>query len=406
MFKLWKPRTRLGAAFAAALLIALVPVIEASVADATPSSAGVLYAMTNQSPNQIVVFARGADGSIHEVQRVNTGGSGSPSNNPPFPQNHLDADNEIKLTATQSGTLLFAVNAGDNTVSSFSVGPQGLLTLADRKPSGGNHPVSLDTSNGLLYVVNEVDPSGKDISGLRYTAQGMMTRIPNSTRALATPYASDNGFGFAEPLPSQVIFSPDGRELIVTERTSNAFQGQLDTFAIAANGRPGPVQVNATNAPIPFGMAWDGHGHLIVANAGPPPPPFAMSSASSYGSSGTTLTPLLNVSSNASATCWVSITNGGKYAFMSSQLSNNVSSFAIAKSGKLTLLGQVPTSGHAADTALSSDSHFLYVLNVLNANGSGGALIDSYSVGSDGSLVHLATSDPGIPDSASGLASS
>ena len=105
------------------LLVALVPVIEASVAQAAPSSAGVLYAMTNQSPNQIVVFARGADGSIHEVQRVNTGGAGSPSNNPPFPQNHLDADNEIKLA--QKGTLLFAVNAGDNTVSSFRVGPQG-----------------------------------------------------------------------------------------------------------------------------------------------------------------------------------------------------------------------------------------------------------------------------------------
>ena len=143
MFKLWKPRTRLGAAFAAVLLIALVPVMEASVADATPSSVGVLYAMTNQSLNQIVVFARGADGSIHEVQRVNTGGAGSPSNNPPFPQNHLDADNEIKLA--QKGTLLFAVNAGDNTVSSFRVGPQGLLTLVDRKPSGGQHPVSLDS---------------------------------------------------------------------------------------------------------------------------------------------------------------------------------------------------------------------------------------------------------------------
>ena len=406
MFKLCKLRSLIGAAFATVLLVAVVPVIGASVAHATPSSVGVLYAMTNQSPNQIVVFARGADGSIREAQRVGTGGAGSPSNNPPFPQNHLDADNEIKLTATQSGTLLFAVNAGDNTVSSFSVGPQGLLTLADRKPSGGNHPVSLDTYNGLLYVVNEVDPSGKDISGLRYTTQGMMTPIANSTRSLATPYNSDNGFGFAEPLPSQVMFSPDGRELIVTERTSNAFQGQLDTFAIAANGRPGPVQVNADNAPIPFGMAWDGHGQLIVANAGPPPPPFAQSSASSYGWSGTTLTPLYNVSSNASATCWVSITNGGKYAFMSSQLSNNVSSFAIAKSGKLTLLGQVPTSGHAADTALSSDSHYLYVLNVLNANGSGGALIDSYRVGSDGSLVHLATTDPGIPDGASGLASS
>jgi hypothetical protein len=91
---------------------------------------------------------------------------------------------------------------------------------------------------------------------------------------------------------------------------------------------------------------------------------------------------------------------------MSNQLSNDVSRFAIGKGGQLTLLpGNVPTSGHAADTALSTDSRYLYVLDVLNANGSGGALIDSYSVGPGGSLVHLATTDPGIPDSASGLAS-
>jgi 6-phosphogluconolactonase (cycloisomerase 2 family) len=368
---------------------------------------GTLYAMTNQTVNQIVVFARAADGSLHQVQRVNTGGAGSPSGNPPFPQDHLDADHEIKLTATASGTLLFAVNAGDNTVSSFRVGPQGLLTLVDREPSGGVHPVSLDTYNGLLYVVNELDRHGHDISGLRYTPQGMMTPIPGSTRSLATPFTLGTPSGFyGEPLPSQVIFSPDGRELVVTERTSNDFQGQLDTFAIAADGTPGPVQVNATNAPIPFGMAWDNNGHLIVANAGPPPPPFAMSSASSYSWSGTTLTPIDNQSSNASATCWVSITNDGTYAFMSSQLSNDVSRFAIAKRGRLTLLsGNVPTSGHAADTALSTDSRYLYVLDVLNANGHGGALIDSYSVGPGGSLVHLATTDPRIPDSASGLAS-
>ena len=395
---------------AALLLVVTAALLAAPAAKAASPTVGVLYAMTNQTVNQIVVFARGADGSLRQVQGVNTGGAGSPSGNPPFPQNHLDADHEIKLT----GSLLFAVNAGDNTVSSFRVSPgphpaAGLLTFADREPSGGVHPVSLDTYNGLLYVVNELDPKGHDISGLHYTAEGIMTPISGSTRSLATPYASDNGFGFAEPLPSQVIFYPEGQELAVTERTSIAFQGQLDTFAIAANGTPGAVQVNASNAPIPFGMAWDNNGHLITANAGPPPPPFAMSSASSYSWSGTMLTPIDNESSNASASCWVSITNDGKYAFMSNQLSNDVSRFAIGKSGQLTLLsGNAPTSGHAADTALSTNSRYLYVLDVLNANGSGGALIDSYSVGSGGSLVHLATTDPGtsiIPDSASGLAS-
>jgi hypothetical protein len=90
---------------------------------------------------------------------------------------------------------------------------------------------------------------------------------------------------------------------------------------------------------------------------------------------------------------------------MSSQKSNNLSRFAIGAGGKLTLLGEVPTSGPPADTALSGDGRDLYVLEVKDANGSGGALIDSYRVGPEGGLVHLAKTDPGIPESASGLAS-
>jgi 6-phosphogluconolactonase len=371
---------------------------------------GVLYAMTNQQPNQIVVFARNADGSIPEVQRVATGGEGSPEGNPPFPhQHHLDTDGAVELA--QGGSLLFAVNAGDNTVSSFSVGPQGLLTFDDRKPSGGDHPVSVDSHEGLLYVLNQLEEAGSvgnNISGLSYTAKGKMTPIAGATRALATPFEfpGNNPVGFAEPLASQVTFSPDGRELTVTERTSNDFEGQLDTFAVEANGTPGPVKANASNAYIPFGLAWDKRGQLIVPNAGSPfVTPAFQGSASSYSLSGTTLTPLSNASSEGIATCWVSITNDGKYAFMDSQKSNNLSRFEIGEGGQLTLLGTLPTSGPGADTALSSDSRYLYVLDVLNANEHEGALIDSYSVGPGGGLIHIARTDPGIPDGASGLAS-
>jgi 6-phosphogluconolactonase len=368
---------------------------------------GALYAMTNQLTNQIVVFARWGDGSIREVQRIATGGAGSPEGNPPFPQHHLDTDGAVKLTEDRK--LLFAVNAGNNTVSSFTVGAQGLLTYVDSEPSGGIHPVSLDSHGGLLYVLNQLvnalGEEGNDISGLSYNSAGNMTPIPGSTRALATPFKSNNGFGFAEPLASQVIFSPNGQELTVPERTSNKFEGQLDTFAVEANGTPGPVNTSPSNAFIPFGLAWDSHGHLIVANAGSPfVNPQFQGSASSYSLSGTTLTPIGKASSTGLATCWVSITNNGEYAFMDSQKSNNLSRFAIGAGGQLTLLGIVPTSGPGADTALSSDSRYLYVLDVLNANGKEGALIDSYRVGSGGGLVKLAPTDPAIPDSASGLA--
>jgi 6-phosphogluconolactonase (cycloisomerase 2 family) len=150
-------------------------------------------------------------------------------------------------------------------------------------------------------------------------------------------------------------------------------------------------------------LAWDTRGHLVVANGGPPPN-FSPGSGSTYGLSGTTLTPIDNKSANADATCWLAVTNDGRYAFMVNQNTKDVSRFAISNSGKLTLLGKVSTSGLGADTALSRDSRFLYVQNVLNANGNHGATIDRYRVKSGGQLIHLGVTDSGIPDSASGMA--
>ena len=393
-------RPTLSAVALLLLGVALLLVPSAASADPTP---GAVYTETNQLDNKVVVYTRGANGSLTEVQRVDTGGVGSPVNNPPFPQNHLDAVNEVELT--DNGRLLFVVNAGSNEVSSFRVGPNGKLTFADIESSGGTHPVSVDSHRGLLYVLNELDQSGNDLSGLRYTPSGKMTPIPGSTEALASPFSANNGFGFPSPLSDQVLFSPDGDTLVVPERTSFGFQGQIDTFALGADGTPGPAQANASNDFIPFGMAFDNKGHLIVANGGSPlvAPPF-QGSGSSYSLSGTTLTAIDNVSSQAQGTCWVSITDSGKYAFMSDQNTAEITRFAIDPGGDLTWLGNTDNTGPGSDTALSENSRYLYVLNVLNANGSGGATIDRFRVKSDGSLVLLGTTDSDVPDSASGLA--
>jgi 6-phosphogluconolactonase (cycloisomerase 2 family) len=387
----------------ALVLCAAAALLSPSSALARHQVAGAVYTETNQPNNQVVVFARGVNGALMRIQRVDTGGEGS-LQNPPFPQDHLDAVNEVELT--DNGRVLFAVNAGDDTVSSFRVGPKGRVKLVDLEPTGGSHPVSVDSHDGLLYVLNQLDQSGNDLSGFRYAADGTMTPIPNSSRALATPAAEDNGFGFQSPLASQVLFSPNGRVLTVPERTSNGFEGQLDTFAVRSDGTLGPVRANVSNAFIPFGMAWDNRGHLIVANGGSPlADPMFQGSGSSYSLSGTTLTAIDNESADALATCWVSIPESGKFAFMSNQNTEDISRFSIGSSGRLTLLGKTPTSGPGADTALSSDSRFLYVINVLDANGNDGATIDGYRVGSGGGLRHISTTDAGIPDSASGLAS-
>jgi 6-phosphogluconolactonase (cycloisomerase 2 family) len=356
---------------------------------------GAVYTETNQPSNQVVVFRRRANGSLAELQRVSTGGAGS-LGNAPFGQDFLDANNAVELTG--NGRLLFVVNAGDNTISSFRVGSGGRLKRADTKPSGGDHPTSIDTHKGLLYVLN-VDSN--DISGFRYTSKGKLTPIANSTQPLATPASPPPPLPV--PFADQVIFSPHGNVLIVPERTSNNAQGQLDTFAVGSDGRAGPAQGNASNGFIPFALAWDNHNHLVVANGGPPPN-FSPGSGSTYSLSGTTLTPIDNKSADADATCWLTVTKDGKYTFMVNQNTKDISRFSISNSGVLTLLGKTSTTGLGTDTAISRNSRYVYVQNVRSVPGTQGSFIDRYRVGSGGQLVHLGVTDVGLPDSASGMA--
>ena len=365
-----------------------------------PRHGGAAYTETNEPDNKVVVYRRGADGSLTEIQRVDTGGAGV-NGNPPFGQGFLDSNGAVELT--RNGRLLFVVNAGDDTISSFRVKGNGRLKLVDTAPSGGDHPTSIDTRKGLLYVLN-VDSN--DISGLRYSKKGKLTPLSNSTRELATPQGTIPGAGLPTPFADQVLFSPNGKVLTVPERLSNGFMGQLDTFRIGSDGRPGQAQANASNGFIPFGMEWDNHGHLIVANGGPPPN-FSPGSGSSYSLSGTTLTPIDNQLAGDDATCWLAITNNGKYAFMINQppgRHGSVSRFAISHDGHLTLLGITPTSGSSADTALSRNSKYLFVQNIILPGETGNATIDRYRVASDGGLTHLGLVDSGVPGSASGFA--
>ena len=83
-------------------------------------------------------------------------------------------------------------------ISSFRVRRHGGLTLVDRKASGGDLPVSLDTQGHLLYVVNSL--SG-DISGFRFRNNGHFSPIAGSTGALSSggPGGVPAQIGFARP---------------------------------------------------------------------------------------------------------------------------------------------------------------------------------------------------------------
>ena len=373
------------------------------------------YAETNTKANALLVFRHNRDGRLSLPERVQTGGRGIAAT-PPFGFPTVDGSGSVNLTA--DGRLLFVVNAGDNTVSSFRVTASG-PKLADRVSSGGVLPISLTSSGHLLYVLNEL--SG-NIFGLRVSPNGHLTPIIDSRRALST--AGPSGVAAA------IGFAPGGHILAVTERAI----GVIDTFRIRSDGSPGVAQRHTAGAPQPFALGFAGSFALEVSNAGfvgTPPDTSdpaqlmgsvlsfnlasagALTAAGSFGGPGA-LTATGNVASGGRATCWLVVTKDGRYLFTTNTLSDTVvdattgkgaiSRFSVAGDGKLTLLGRADTGpGLPSDEALSSDSHYLYVIEP-TANGANTSHVDVYRVGSDGSLTHIQSTTRDLPRGISGAA--
>lgn len=88
-------------------------------------------------------------GSWFGSARWLTGGRGGVEQNVP-----LDSlASQESLTFDRAHNLLFAVNAGSNTVTSFPVSG-GHLSRLQTVPSGGIFPVSVSAGHNRLYVLN------------------------------------------------------------------------------------------------------------------------------------------------------------------------------------------------------------------------------------------------------------
>jgi 6-phosphogluconolactonase (cycloisomerase 2 family) len=171
---------------------------------------GAVYALTNSpTGNAVLVYDRGADGSLMPAGAYPTGGTG----------NGAGLGSQGAVIVSDDGRLLFAVNAGSHSISAFRIRPDG-LEHADTEPSGGTTPVSVAFRGGLLYVLNAGMPNS--VSGFSVGRKGELTPIPGATRQLSGPATN----------PAQVGFSDAGDVLVVTERATN----QVDTFTVA---RPG-----------------------------------------------------------------------------------------------------------------------------------------------------------------------
>ena len=329
-------------------------------------SSGAVFVMTNSvDRNEIISFARAADGSLEQGRRFATGGRGTGGVTDPL-------ESQGSLTLSQNHSLLFAVNGGSGELSVFRVhGSQ--LELADKVPSGGAEPNAVAQHGNLVYVLNVGGSSS--VVGFTLSAEGRLHPIPGSTRFLTT-----NNSGAAS-----LAFSPDGGLLLVTERATN----NIDVFPVQNDGTLGARVVNPDLAPGAFALSFAPNGAALVSETGPAGGSNA-STVSSYSvnADGTIAAISTGVPTLGNANCWNAVTPDGRFVYVSNAGSSTISGFAIGATGALTavggtVLGFNPAGSTNLDTAVSADSKFLYTLN------SGAGTIGIFGIQQDGSLIGL-----------------
>jgi hypothetical protein len=217
--------------------------------------AGHLYCQTNEIRNCIVHYLRAANGTLAEAERIPTGGAGSgvfkPVSGQESAPNAFEGASSIVITPDRR--FLFTTNGGDNSVSSFSVGKDGKLTLLDVKRtgnivngrSGTAKSLAYAASSKTLFVLHSFGPDHLRLMSV--DAEGKLTARPERYTA--------NTKDKTNRIPTMVVLSPDGKFLLVGTTFDEPAHANPDGSPILwVRGADGVPRSIASNAPDPDGL--------------------------------------------------------------------------------------------------------------------------------------------------------
>jgi DNA-binding beta-propeller fold protein YncE len=344
---------------------------------------GVVYAMTNDSGgNAIAVFLRDRRGRLHALPHAmvptrGAGGSVTAAIDPLGSQGSLVYDDAHEL--------LFAVNAGDNTVTAFeAVGYGAFLKRRSVVGSGGYIPVSVAVSEDLLYVLNAGGTGA--VSTFAIGSHGELTWLDTldlglPATAMAPPFDQVNA-------PGQVGLDALARYLIIT----HAGGQEVLVAALDDQGLPGgPLVSTPSPGIVPFAFDVTPYGTTLVAEA-------ASGSVSAYDPplSGMPLTVTASaIATGQAATCWIVAHDAG-FAYVSNTASNTLSLYEYTRTGSLVLVDDVAamTGGAPTDLTLAAGGAFLYTLDAASGE------ISGFGVDPDSGALEPLGSTGGLPAAA------
>ncbi|KAJ7755154.1 hypothetical protein B0H16DRAFT_1541246 [Mycena metata] len=339
---------------------------------------GAAYFMTNEaSGNYLVSSSIGSDGKLTLYEAIYTGGNGAHGLPAPFGVDALFSQGSVGVS--QAGRFVANVNAGSNTVSVHAIdifNPAQLWPTGKPVSSGGEFPNSLviNKAGNRVCVVNAGAVNGVSCYKFNW-AQGL-TPIPNSIRSLKLNQTTPaNGPGNT---PSQIIFSADEKQLIVSVKTGN---GYLAIWDINADGSLSSTFSTVSGGALPFSITpIPGKNALFVSDPGVGYDIFNLD-----GTKAKTATISVPVAGQG-AICWSTYSPESGNFYLIDVGKSIITEVDIAKSVNNTIVKQYPlgTDG-PLDTAVATvgKNDFMYTL-AAKATG-----LTVLSVGGPGQLTVL-----------------
>ncbi len=324
------------------------------------SSKAVFVQTDNPAGNTVVAYHRAGDGTLSPAGVYPTTGLGGVLTG--SVADHLASQGSL----LEDDDLLYAVNAGSNSVTTFAVRGDG-LSRRQVIDSGGEFPVSITAHGKFVYVLNA--RNGGSVQGYLRAGDHLL-KIPGWNRSLGLDPTRTPEFTHTV---GQIGFTPDGSQLVVTTKAGGQ---SILVFGVSRAGALSATPVvNADPGNVPFSFTFDRADHLVLTEAGP-------SAVATFQVKRDGTVQLIDRAlTGGAATCWVVASRNRLFA--SNSGTNTVTGYDVDRGGALVSTGDTATDAGPVDAAVSSNGHFLYLQTGV------AGLVDEFRVRPNGTLINI-----------------
>ncbi|KFY96698.1 hypothetical protein V498_02542 [Pseudogymnoascus sp. VKM F-4517 (FW-2822)] len=383
------------------------PSVEPRTATEQGNGPKAIYFLTNEAQNAVVALPVGCDGTLSGGSVTGTGGKGS---------NAIDTNTSLpaapdalgsQSALTVSGQYLFAVNAGSNTLTMFSISardPTKLTALGRSASVPGDFPVTVAASakNNLVCVGTTGVKSGVSCTSFSSHGLGKLDALrPFGLGQTNPPVGPFNTV-------SHTFFSSDESVLFTTVKGNPPLNntGFVSAFPVkptsACGGAISSLSTSETRSSpagtaVLFGSAAiPGSTSLFVTDAS-----FGGAVLSVDSSNKATLAEK-GVISNQSATCWVTISDVTGTAFVTDIAVNRLVQMSTTDASIISST-DLSANGGPGLTDLASGGNFVYALSAGDGTTKTAVTVLDVSEGEVKQIQHFDVSSTGAGKNSQGM---